>query len=80
MPISLITQLLVTFGPSAVSLIDKLIEKWATGSDTPVSPAEWQELRNAASQTAKDRMILMLAKANIDINSDQGKALIAAAS
>ena len=78
MPIALLTQLLITFGPSAVALIDKLIAIWTTTGT--VSAQQWADLRTAALQTAKDRMLLQLQAAGIDPNSPQGVALLAAAS
>ncbi|HSS99979.1 MAG TPA: hypothetical protein VLK33_23250 [Terriglobales bacterium] len=78
MPITLIVQLLTTFGPSAVSLIDKLVVKWETGGT--VTAAEWSEIRTLALQSARDRMTAMLAKSGIDPASPQGVALLAAAS
>ncbi len=78
MSAALIIQLLETFGPSAIKLIDGLILKFETKGD--VTAAEWASLRADGSQTAKDRMIAMLNQAGIDLNSEQGKAFIAAAS
>lgn len=78
MPVTLIVQLLATFGPSAVSLIDKLVAKWETNGT--VTAAEWAELRSMATQTAKDRMLIQLQAAGIDPASAQGQALLAAAS
>jgi len=78
MPVQLIVQLLVAFGPSAIQLVDQLIAKWE--SNGAVTAAEWTTLRQAATQTAKDRMLLQLQTAGIDPASPQGVALLAAAS
>lgn len=78
MPVTLIVQLLATFGPSAVALIDKLIAKWETNG--AVTAQEWAELRQLATQSAKDRMTAQLQAAGIDPASAQGQALLAAAS
>lgn len=78
MPVQLIVTLLTTFGPSAIGLIDKLIAKWETNGT--VTSAEWSELRAAATQTAKDRMLAALSQSGVDPNSAQGVALLAAAS
>jgi len=78
MSAALIISLLETFGPSAIKLIDGLILKFETKGQ--VSAAEWASLRADGSQTAKDRMTAMLNQAGIDVNSDQGKAYLAATS
>jgi hypothetical protein len=70
----------------AISLIEQyglplaisLWKKWTTGADP--TQADWDELTAMANQTAKDRMLLALTKAGVDPNSEQGKALLAAAS
>lgn len=78
MSAALIAQLLATFGPSAVQLIDQLIVKIETKGDVTVD--EWKTMRVAAQQTAKDRMLLQLQAAGIDPTSAQGVAMLAAAS
>jgi len=75
MSAAVIIQLLETFGPSAIKLIDGLILKFETKGD--VSAAEWASLRADRQQTAKDRMTAMLTQAGIDLNSDQAKAFMA---
>ena len=77
MPVQLIVQLLTTFGPSAVQLIDKLIAKWETKG--VVTAAEWADLRVSATQTGRDRMLVQLQAAGIDPASPQGSAMLAAA-
>ncbi len=74
----LIAQLLATFGPSAISLIDNLIKKIESKGD--VSSDEWTALSADVRQTGRDRMIAVLASNGIDPRSPQGIALIAAAS
>jgi hypothetical protein len=78
MGVAEIVQLLITFGPAGIDLVEKLIAKFEQGG--PVTSAEWVEMRKAGEQTSKDRMIAVLIKAGADLNSDQAKALIAAAS
>lgn len=78
MSAALIIQLLATFGPSAIKLIDDLIVKIETKGD--VTAAEWQTISAAVRQTAKDRMLTVLNSAGIDPTSPQGLAMLAAAS
>jgi hypothetical protein len=78
MSAALIAQLLATFGPSAIGLIDDLIKKIEAGGD--VSSVEWTQLSADVRRTGKDRMIAVLAQAGIDPLSEHGKALLAAAS
>ncbi len=73
-----IIQLLVTFGPSAIQLIDTLITKVQTKGD--VSAAEWAALSSDLRRTAKDRMAAQLQAAGIALDSPQAIALLAAAS
>lgn len=70
----LIAQLLATFGPAAVQLIDTLIQKIHTSGT--VTPEEWASLRTQALQTAKDRMLLQLQAAGIDPTSPQGQLML----
>jgi hypothetical protein len=74
----LIAQLLVTFGPPAITLIDDLIKKIETKGD--VTAAEWQTISTDVRRTAKDRMLVTLQTAGIDPTSPQGVAMLAAAS
>ena len=78
MSAALVAQLLATFGPSAVQLIDTLIQKIETQGT--VTATEWATLKTSALQTAKNRMALALTAAGIDPASAQGVALLAAAS
>ncbi len=78
MSAALIIQLLATFGPSAITLIDGLIKKVETKGD--VTPDEWATLTASVRQTGKDRMLIVLQTAGIDPASSQGIALLAAAS
>lgn len=78
MSAALIAQLLATFGPSAISLIDSLITKIETKGE--VTAAEWATLTADVRQTGKDRMLVVLKTAGIDPASAQGAALLAAAS
>lgn len=78
MSAALIAQLLATFGPSAITLIDSLITKIeANGS---VTAAEWTTLSAGVRTSAKDLMLSTLQKLGIDPASAQGVALLAAAS
>ncbi len=78
MSAALIISLLTTFGPSAITLIDGLIQKIETKGD--VTAAEWANLSASVRQTGKDRMLIVLQTAGIDPASPQGVALLAAAS
>lgn len=69
-----IAQLIITIGMPAV---EKVIANWE--NKTPVTLAEFQNLRAAAQQTAKDRMLKTLATLGIDPASPQGVALVASA-
>lgn len=75
---ALIAQLLATFGPPAIQLIDELFVKIETKGD--VTSTEWQTLSASVRQTGKDRMLVVLKTAGIDPASPQGVALLAAAS
>ena len=76
MPVTLIIQLLTTFGPSAVQLITSLIGKWETNGT--VTAAEWSTLTASLSLNAQSQMLAMLAKAGIDPASPQGVAMLEA--
>ncbi len=74
----LIVQLLTTFGPSAISLIDGLIKKIESKGD--VSSSEWTTLSADVRVTSKDIMLNALKQAGIDTSSPQGSTLLAAVS
>lgn len=78
MSATLIAQLLVTFGPQAVGLIDTLITKIEANGN--VTAAEWATLSSSVRVSAKDIMLGVLQKTGIDPASAQGLALLAAAS
>lgn len=59
-------------------LAEKLWAKWASGSAP--TKADWDELRMATYQMAKDRMTKMLVDNGIDPASDQGQLFIELAS
>ncbi len=59
-------------------LAEALWLKWASGNQP--TQADWDELKALASQTAKDRMLKVLADHGIDPASDQGNAFLALAS
>jgi len=75
MPITLIVQLLTTFGPSAVSLISTLIASWE--SNATITAAQWATLTASLNQTAHDKMLAQLTAAGIDSASPQGVAMLA---
>ena len=58
-------------------LAEKLWSKWASKAE--VTQADWDELKAAAYQTARDRMLKVLADNGIDPASEQGKAFLALA-
>lgn len=76
MSAALIAQLLATFGPSAIQLIDTLIQKIETKGD--VSAAEWTTLSASVRTTAKDEMNKVLSGAGIDPSSTQGATALTA--
>ena len=59
-------------------LAEKLWAKWSSGAAP--TQADWDDLRAAAGQTAKDRMIKMLQDQGIDPASEQGQLFIKLAS
>jgi len=71
-------QLIPIIAQYGLSLAEKLWQKWSSGA-TPTQ-ADWDDLRAAAGQTAKDRMVKMLLDQGIDPISEQGKLFIALAS
>lgn len=77
MEVAEIVQLLTTFGPPAITLIDGLIKKAEAGGT--VTSAEWTTLSADVRVTSKDVMLKALAQAGIDPTSTQGIALLAAA-
>lgn len=66
-----IAGLILQYG---IPLAEKLWTKWASGN--PPTEADWAELKAAAAETSKSRMLAALARAGIDPNSEQGKALL----
>jgi len=76
MPASAIISLLVTYGPSAISLISTLISKAEASGN--VTAAEWTALTAQLSLTAQDHMLAQLKAAGIDPASPNGVALLAA--
>jgi len=59
-------------------LAEKLWTKWASGAAP--TQADWDDLRAAAYQTAKDRIIKVLLDNGIDPASEQGQLFIKLAS
>ena len=66
-----IAGLILTQG---VPFVEKLIDKWSKG--TPVTVAEFAELKALANQNAHDIALKRLVAAGIDPASDQGKILL----
>lgn len=71
-----IAALIDALGPPAITLIDGLIVKIETKGD--VSAAEWAAMRASGSTTPRDHMTKMLQQAGVALDSEQGKALLAA--
>ena len=67
-----IVELILLVG---IPTAEKIWQKWTAGAD--VTQADWDELKAAAYQTAKDRMLKVLQAQGIDPESPQGKALLA---
>lgn len=71
----MIIQLLVNFGPKAWDLITALMAKW--NSTDPVTEADIAELRKLGERSSKDAVVEALIRANIPLDSDQAKSLLA---
>ena len=71
MPWPLIVELIIEIGLPAT---EALIKKWNSGADA--TPADFVELRTLASQTAKDRLVAILAKSGIALDSPQAIELM----
>lgn len=69
------TALIPIIAQYGIPLAESLFQKWTTAA-VPTQ-ADFDELRALASRTAKDEMLLALQRANVDPNSDAGKALLA---
>jgi len=67
----IITQLIITEG---LPLAEAIFNKWSSGN--PPSKADFDEFRTLAKSASKDRMLLALAKAGVDPESDQGKIFL----
>ena len=59
-------------------LAEMLWTKWASGN--PPTQSDWNDLKAAAQQTARDRMVKILLDNGIDPASEQGKTFLALAS
>jgi len=71
-------QWIIIIAQYGLPLAEKLWSKWASG--TAPTQADWDDLRAAVSQTAKDRMVKMLLDQGIDPASEQGQLFIKLAS
>ena len=68
----LLIPLIAQYG---LPVAERIWTLWAAGS--PPTKEAWESLRQLASQTAKDRMLLAIQRAGIDPESEEGKALLA---
>jgi uncharacterized membrane protein YebE (DUF533 family) len=75
MSAALIIQLLVTYGPAAIQLIDTLIGAAETQGN--VTAAQWASLSASLKLSASDHMLAQLKAAGVDPASPQGVALLA---
>lgn len=78
MEFAAIAALVEEFGPTAVKLVEELISTVETKGS--VTAEEWAAIKAKGNNTAADVMLTALQKAGVDPQSDQGKALLAAAS
>lgn len=78
MSAALIAQLIATFGPGAIQLVDALIVK--IEQNGTVSSTEWQAMTANARVTAAQQMANRLTAAGIDPNSPQGQMMVKLAS
>lgn len=74
---AVIAQLLATFGPAAISLIDALIVKIEQNGN--VSAEEWQGYRNNAMQSAQQLLLQRVTLAGLDPKDPKVAALLAMA-
>lgn len=74
MPVALILQLLATYGPAAITLIDSLIKKWETNGIVTVE--EWDTLSASLKLSAADHMKAQLSAAGIDPADPHAVALM----
>lgn len=75
MPASIIIQLIVTFGPGAIALIDQLIT--LAENKGAVTAAQWTTLSASLKQNATDVMTAQLTAAGISLTSAEGAAMLA---
>lgn len=61
----------------AFPFVDKVVTRWLTNPNGQPTADEWNALKAEAQQSARTMMLAALARAGIDPNSDQGKALLA---
>lgn len=71
-------QIIAIIAQYGLPLAESLFQKWSSG--TPPTQADFDALRQLASQTAKDRMIAALNAAGIPLNDPKAIALLAQAS
>ena len=69
-----IVPLITQYGLPVAELIWQKVE-----SGAQVTQADWDALKVMASATARDRVLAALQRAGIDPQSEQGKAILAAA-
>lgn len=73
-----IAALIEEFGPEAITMVEELIK--TIQQKGSVTNEEWKAIKDKGSNRASDLMLTALQKANVDPESDTGKALLAAAS
>lgn len=72
---AMLAQLLITFGPRGFDLAEKLVTKW--NSPDPLTLEDIAEAKRLGTRTAKDAVVEALLRANIPLDSEQGKAMLA---
>lgn len=71
----ILIPLIVKEGITAIPIAEALWKKWTSGADP--TQADWDELRALASSSANAKMMLVLGKHGIPLDSPQGLALLA---
>lgn len=75
MTLAAILALIQQFGPIGIQIAEQLWKMFQSGGNP--TQADWDVLKALASKTARQQMLDALAKAGIDPNSEQGKAMLA---
>jgi len=74
MSIAAIIALIQEFGPTGIAIGEQLYKMFSGGAAP--TQADWDQLKALANVSARQKMLDALARAGIDPNSDQGKALL----